>query len=225
MDTVDKSLLHMALLSWKHGDITMIELKEAIDKLYLGGETMKNDRINKENQESCPCGYTKECPVWCHNGHKNGLCLKNENKVDDGLLYEFILELVSKTAACQMTFGNTHDINIDSELSRLKDIIKFNKKEQGFVTLPEDVTEKEYKQFVEKFSDTYVEYKEDKKELRLTDEQIAVMIKLSLEYNAAVVEFASLIYSSDLDKKSRRTALSHFDKIRKDYLNKLEKFF
>lgn len=44
MDTVDKSLLHMALLSWKNGDITMIELKKLIDKLYLGDEN-ENARI------------------------------------------------------------------------------------------------------------------------------------------------------------------------------------
>jgi hypothetical protein len=53
--------------------------------------------------------------------------MKKELNEEDsrGMLYEFVLDLVAKTSACEKTFGNIDDIDIDKKTDDLISLIQF----------------------------------------------------------------------------------------------------
>ena len=60
----------------------------------------------------------------------------------------------------------------------------------------------------------------------MTDElnktQIAALIKLALEYNAAIIANASIIYGADMTQTNLKEAVNEFRRIGKDYQKDIE---
>lgn len=56
----------------------------------------------------------------------------------------------------------------------------------------------------------------------LNKTQIAALIKLALEYNAAIISQASIIYGADLTGVNLKKAVNEFRRMSKDYQKNIE---
>ena len=60
------------------------------------------------------------------------------------------------------------------------------------------------------------------KKNKLNDTQIALLIKLALEFNASIIANASVLYNQDYNKQSRDKIIDNFKNISDEYVVKIK---